>query len=306
MRINTLEQVKQYVNVANTFTHSNLNAHELIAFSAHINRYFDTSFCDSILDSESTDAGMIEAQKYTEGALVYFSMYQWAQTGELLIGDLGIMRTENNESKTAYSGQIKKMESSFLENGFVFLSELIRTIERFPELFEDYENQPAFLNRSQLIIKNTLDFQARQFMIRPFLLFPSLVPAQIDAIDSFLRAQLTNAIVDEFISGITDDEDKNAKEIALNFTKNALVNYTMALAFKQNLVKLTPIGVMMYSSDKDTDQQLYNPSDADKTHVQIENYLIWGNNYLSKAVNHLIINNILPAPEVVAAKTFIP
>jgi hypothetical protein len=120
-----------------------------------------------------------------------------------------------------------------------------------------------------------------------------------------LRAILTDEIVDEFIGTIPDDADKPAKEIALKFTKNALVNFTVANAFKKSLVKLTPQGLIENTADKDTDQQIYVPGNADKIHQQISNYEAMGNSYLSKAQNHLIINDILPAPEVVAAKTFI-
>jgi hypothetical protein len=120
-----------------------------------------------------------------------------------------------------------------------------------------------------------------------------------------LRAILTDAIVDEFIGTIPDDANKPAKEIALKFTKNALVNFTVANAFRKSLVKLTPQGLVEYSADKDTDQQIYAPGNADKIHQQISNFESMGNSYLSKAQNHLIINDILPAPEVVASKTFI-
>jgi hypothetical protein len=156
-----------------------------------------------------------------------------------------------------------------------------------------------------LIIKTTLDFNIRQHMARPYLLFPLLAQQQEEAIDFNLRAILTDEIVDEFIGTIPDDANKPAKEIALKFTKNALVNFTVANAFRKSLVKLTPQGLVEYSADKDTDQQIYAPGNADKIHQQISNFESMGNSYLSKAQNHLIINDILPAPEVVVSKTFI-
>ena len=186
MRINSLEQIQKYVNVANTFTYSQLNAHEQIAFTSHINQYFTTEFCDEILGSESEAQPIVDAKKFVEGTLIYFAMWQWTQTGEVIIGDLGILRNENENAKAAYSGQIKKMEAAFHENGLVYISELIKVIEFNPESFEGFENQPAFEERNQLIIKKTLDFHKRQYLARPFLLFPMLVQSQIDTIQTYL------------------------------------------------------------------------------------------------------------------------
>jgi hypothetical protein len=305
MIIQNLAQVQKYVNVSNAFTASRLNAHESIAFANFINKYFSTEFCEIILASTSTNEAIVKAKNFIEGAVVYFSMFQWAQTGEVVIGDLGILREENENSKAAYSGQVKKVEASYIESGEIYISELIRTIESDAAQFEDYELQNAFLLRDSLIIKTTLDFNIRQHMARPYLLFPLLAQQQEEAIDFNLRAILTDEIVDEFIGTIPADADKPAKEIALKFTKNALVNFTVANAFRKSLVKLTPQGLVEYSADKDTDQQIYAPGNADKIHQQISNFESMGNSYLSKAQNHLIINDILPAPEVVASKTFI-
>jgi hypothetical protein len=305
MIIQNLAQVQKYVNVSNAFTATRLNAHEAIAFANFINKYFSTEFCELILASTSTNDAIVKAKNFIEGAVVYFSMFQWAQTGEVVIGDLGILREENENSKAAYSGQVKKVEASYIESGEIYISELIRTIESDAAQFEDYELQNAFLLRDSLIIKTTLDFNIRQHMARPYLLFPLLSQQQEEAIDFNLRAILTDEIVDEFIGTIPDDADKPAKEIALKFTKNALVNFTVANAFRKSLVKLTPQGLVEYSADKDTDQQIYAPGNADKIHQQISNFESMGNSYLSKAQNHLIINDILPAPEVVVSKTFI-
>ena len=305
MIITTLAQIQKFVNVSNSFTASRLNPHENLAFANFINKYFSKDFCIAILNNEEVEASIILAKEAIEGAVVSFSMYQWTQTGEITIGDLGMLRNENEQAKAAYSGQVKKAEQAYIESGLIYISELIRIIESDPTRFEDYELEKAFLLRDQLIIKTTLDFNIRQYMARPYLLFPLLTFAQQSAIDFYLRPILTNEIVDQFIGTIPDDENLPAKEIALKFTKNALVNFTVANAFKNYLVTLSPNGLIEYSSDKDTDQQIYSPGNEDKIHQQITNYENLGYSYLSKAQNHLILNEIIPAPETVTSKTFI-
>ena len=306
MIINSITQVQKYVNVSNSFTVSRLNAHESTAFANFINKYFSTSFCNSILANPATDPEIVAAKENIEGSVICFAMFQWTQTGELNIGDLGMLRTENEQAKAAYSGQVKKAEAAYIESGEMYISELIRIIENNPDLFPNYEAEQVFVFRKTLIIKSTLDFNQRQYMARPYLIFPILAFAQQAAIYFNLRPILTDEIVDQFINGIPeDDENKAIKEIALNFTKNALVNFSAANAFKNSLVKLTPNGLVEYSADKDTDQQIYDPANADKIHKQIENYESLGNSYLSKALNHLIINNVLPAPVNTPSKTFI-
>ena len=140
MIITSTSQIQKYVNVANSFTASRLNAHENTALANFINRYFSTDFCESILASTETDPSIEKAKSYVEGAVISFAMYQWTQTGELTIGDLGMLRTENEQTKAAYSGQVKKAESAYIESGQIYISELIRVIESAPANFPNYEN----------------------------------------------------------------------------------------------------------------------------------------------------------------------
>lgn len=305
MIITTLAQIQKFVNVSNSFTASRLSIHENTAFANFINRYFSTLFCEEIFNYSGDNESILKAKEYVEGAVVSFCMYQWAQTGEIVVGDLGLLRNENEQTKAAYSGQVKKAEEAYVESGMIYISELIKIIESDSEYFPNYQLQQAFLLRDRLIIKTTLDFLLRQSMVKPYLLFPLLALCQESAIDFYLRPILTDVIIDEFIGTIPDDDDKAAKEIALKFTKNALVNFSVVYAIKNSLVKLTPQGIVEFSSDKDTDQQIYVHANPDKIHQQISNYENLGYSYLSKAQNHLIINDIIPAPEKITSKTFI-
>lgn len=305
MIITSLSQVQSYVNVTASFSVSKLNAHEATAFANFINKYFSTKFCETILEATETTPEITSAKFNIIGAVVCFSMLEWSKTGELIIGDLGILRTENENSKAAYSGQIKKLEASYREKGEIYISELIRVITGTPASFTGYDLQYAFLNQSELIIKSAIEFHQISRMARPYLLFPTLSPCQIIAIDQYLVMSLTQAIVFEFINGIPDDEAKATKESALRLTKFALANFTIATAFGQSLVLLTPNGLVESTSTKDTDQENYIPGNADKIHKQISNYISTGNLYLGKAENLLITAGIIPAPDSTPSKTFI-
>lgn len=306
MRIQSLEQVQAFVNVDNTFSHEVLGAHELIALSDFINNYFSTPFIDSILNSTSEETVMDEAQTAVYGALISFSVYKWSFQGEVKVGDLGILRTENQEAKTAYSGQVKNFRDSLMENGNIYIAALIQLIEKNQELFTDFDKELAFINRSQLIIKSTLDFNQRIAMVQPYLLFPKLTDCQLYAVEFEIRKILTDAITDNFIEGIADDDENKAiKEKALSYTKNAIAAFTIKEAFKRNLVRQTTAGIVLLSSDKDTDQQIYSAADTDRIHKQIGNFETIANTWISRAEAYLIENNILAAPEVATPKTFI-
>lgn len=308
-RIPNTATIQNYVKVANTFSVNSANAYEEVAFSNHIEKYFDQEFIDNILalDSDSGESNEIEmAQQICMGMLVNFSMLEWSKNGEVQISDLGILRTENGDAKTAYSNQIKKLAESLLTNGNAYIARLIRLIEKFPDEFEDHENQPCFVDRNLLIIKNALNFNKYQRLQNPHLLFPVLTGPQKKAIDFDLIQNFPTALIDEFVNGIPDEDPKRTEKLnALEFVKRGLALLTIFYAMKEGLVNVSANGVFQIEGVEETDQTPFKPAKDDNFNASANFYKTNGEQYFGRAIDLLITAEVIPAPVLYKPKNFI-
>ena len=308
-RITSTAEIQNYVKVANTFSVHSANAYEEVAFSNHIEKYFDQDFIDNILslDSDSGESDIMEiAQKICMGMLVNFAVLEWSKNGEVQISDLGILRTENSELKSAYANQIKKLAESLLTNGNAYIARLIKLIENNPDEFEGYENQPCFINRNLLIIKTAMNFHQYQRLQNPHLLFPVLTGPQKKAIDFDLSANFPASLIIEFIEGIPSDDPKRGdKMAALEMVKRGLALLTIYYGMKENLVYVSANGVFQLEGVQETDQTPYKPPRDDNFNASANFYKTNGEQYFGKAIDLLISAEIMPAPAIYKPKNFI-
>lgn len=308
-RITSTSVIQNYVKVANTFSVHSVNAYEEVAFSNHIEKYFDQFFIDNILslDVDSGESDIMEiAQKICMGMLVNFAMLEWSNNGEVQISDLGILRTENSESRTAYSNQIKKLAESLLTNGNAYIARLIKLIETNSDEFEDFENQPCFINRNLLVIKTALNFHQYQRLQNPHLLFPVLIGSQKKAIDFELTANFPSSLINEFINGVSNEDPKKAEKLAaLEFVKRGLSLLTIYYGMKENLVYVSANGVYQLEGVEETDQTPYKPARDDNFHASANFYKTNGEQYFGKAIDLLISSEVMPAPVIYKPKNFI-
>lgn len=310
MIITSKSIIDQYVQSANTLSYSVVAKYEESAFSKYAERFFSYDFCNEIYNtnSEVDEEILTKAKRFIAGLVVNFSVLEWSQGGEVTLSDLGILRTENGESKAAYSNQIKKLENSLESNGNVYLGKLIELIENNAEVFQafDYENQGAFVERSELIIKSAKEFNSTIRLQNAYLLFPSLLSAQKTAIDFNLFSQIPEDVLNGFINGF-EDSNENAEILAKAKKEivRSIAYFTIQQALMDRLVSVGPAGVYQLSESGSSDYDRSKQADSTNVDASVNFYKNGGNQYLGRCLKILIDAEIIVSPTPYTAKHFI-
>lgn len=288
MQITSTTQLQKYSNVVNDFTFTRVHPFEAISVTKYLNKYFNDSLLDLIFGFGSEAAGSVKLKAYEAlmQAHVSFTMLEYSNEGELTISDLGYIRAENENGKTAYAQQMKKYVEAQEENGYLFIGKLIELILSEPASFTNYAQSPIFANINKLFIKSAVEFNNIQRLYRMYTTFHELSPVIFDVQDLQIEPSIGATLFTELLTNATGMHAD--KVIARGYIITAIVNLTMAAAMKKNLVKLTPNGVMVIGHDYQTSKQIESSPIPEYTGTTYSTFNDTGMRYLERARKQLI------------------
>lgn len=292
-RIDTLDKIQQFSTVANTFSIEKLIPFEYVSTTKYLERWFSSDLMDQIFNYDTEAETSIEGRAYKAlmAAHVCFSMLEFSKEGEIVIGDLGFTRNENENSKSAYAAQMKMYREQQEDLGFMHIGKLIEILDEDTVTFAEWLTSPGYTNRSLLLVRTAKEFNAIQRLYRMNTTFIELIPNMIEVQDLEMRNFIGSTLLDEIIA---NDPGMNAdKQIARGYLVTALVNLTMGLSLRKGLVKLTPTGVMLFGHDYNTSSQNESAAMPDHTSGTYHSYLETGKRYLNNARAHLVTANII-------------
>lgn len=291
-KITSSALLQKYSSVTNNFTYTKLIPFESISFTKYFDLWFSMELLEEIFGYSSEEEGTIKRKAYEAlmSAHVAFSMLEYSKEGEIIISDLGFVRTENDNTKTAYAQQMKMYRDSQEDSGFMFVGKVIEILESDLETFPLWAESPAYANRTKLLIKSAKEFNAIQRLYRMHTTFVDLIPNLLVVQDLNLSVYIGESLFQEII----ENEDlEPEKVIARGYLITALVNFTMALSLKNGLVKLTPTGVIVIGHGYNTANQNESPGMPEHTSTTHGSYESTGQRYLDKARNYLIAEGII-------------
>jgi hypothetical protein len=290
--ITSLDQLQQYSSVANTFDYSKLIPFEQTSITKYMEQWFTTDLIEQVFGLGSEEEDTTEWKSYNSlmFAHVAFSMLEYSKEGEIIIGDLGFTRTENENTKSAYAQQMKQYRDSQEDSGYMYVGKLIEILDANLEIFPLWEESPGYLNRSKILVRSAKEFNAIQRLYRMHTTFIELIPNIIEVQDLSLSPYIGEDLFQEII----ENQDLEAeKVIARGFLITALVNLTMALSLKKGLVKLTPTGVIVIGHTYNTSNQTESSGMPEHTSTTYGTYLSTGQRYLEKTRDYLITEGII-------------
>lgn len=256
--ITTNALLAKYVNVVSNFETDRLLPFESISKLEFLDRYLSPGLILQILAQETEAIGTYKNEVYQRFMLAHcsFTVRKFLNQGEVNISELGVTRTENENTKTAYANQVKQLKNDLEDNSFLAIGDLILLLENDTDSFftANWQASVGFANRSSLIIKSALDFNSIETIYRPQTTFIMMIP-QMQIIQLLvLPSYFNTAIVNEWIAN--DPAMDSVKSSALNLVKYAIVNLTVAESMLKNIVKITPNGIASFSDTQDTNSDV--------------------------------------------------
>lgn len=287
MKITTLEILQKFTNVSNNFSYAQVNSYEQASITKYLERWFSTDLLDQVFGyaSELPDSTEFKAYSALMYAHVAFTMYEYSLHGEIIISDLGFVRTENENTKTAYAQQVKMYRESQEDNGFMYVNSLINIFDIYGATFPEWANSPGYAERNLLLVKTAKKFNSIQRLYRMNTTFIEIIPSIKEGQDLHLNPFFGKTMIDLFIANVGLNSNQ---QIARGYLITALVNISMGISLKKGLVKLTPTGVMVIGHDSGTSKQIETPTMPEHTSVTYTSYMDTGKRYINLAQKQLV------------------
>lgn len=302
MKITSLATLQKFTNVSKSFSYEKVNSYEQASITKYLERWFSTDILDQVFGFHSELPDSIEFKAYQSlmYAHVAFTMFEYSHHGEVVISDLGITRSENEQTKTAYANQVKMYRDSQEDNGYTYVNNLINIFDSYIITFPEWQLSPGYAERTTLLIKTAKEFNGIQRLYRMNTTFIEIIPSIKEGQDLHLNPYFGKTLIDSLIANATLTANQ---QIVRGYLITALVNLSMGISMKKGLVKLTPTGVMVIGHDSNTANQLESPAMPENTTISHGSYMETGKRYIDLAYKHAVESEII-TPESYTPKRF--
>jgi len=291
-------QFKKYASASISIDINSLEPYEDSVMSNYLLKWFSRPLIDSILALSASPEASIQAIAYKHfmRSLANFMIFEYTERGEVTISDLGIQRSENEQSKTAYANQVKKLAASSLEIGFSESGLLMDLMDINQPTFSEWANSQAYVLRSGLLVRSGSEMNSFRSITRPNHLFLELVSIFREIQDFEISEYITQDLLDEFITGGVTDTDK---KLAIRYIKQALCTMVVAKAMTSRIVEIRGGSVCLIEETENTGNRIEKTPSAIVLSAQNRAENDTAIKYLQKARTLLIEKGfiIIPASE---------
>ena len=242
--ITTIPEVRTYVSMMNDITFDRLSPLIQGTRSKYFEAWAGNPLINALLDFKNS-IEPIEKEAYNKmvGAFCNALIFEYTPFGEVLIGNSGITRTENQNVKTAFAGQIKNLNESLQDSAFLQIEALIELLYANPTLFPLWETAPGYVSaaNAKMLPGRASEYQKYQTMHRPNITFLTLTPEIIKAQDLYLVSNFGSVLVKEMCASTASLTAKKADLKA--FMLKALVCFVNHKVLANGSFTLGPDGL---------------------------------------------------------------
>ena len=286
MYINTIEKFKEYVSVNNDLKYDSIGPYENQAITKYFINWMSQALITLIDTFEASPAGSIQRQGYDYflGSLCKFTLLEYIPIAEVQIGDGGITRKENDNVKTAYANQIKKLNQNLENNAYLELDRLIDLMNANPAIFTEWATSPGALLNSKCLIKSSIEFVNEERLYRPNITFIQMIPNMKHQQNFYLVSAIDAALLTELID---NDGLSPEKAQVRAYLVSALVQFTLSRGIKTGLVKLTREGVRIFEDDEESSKIIETAPDLVGAGATYNEFLDTGHRYINQALKYM-------------------
>lgn len=298
MYIQDVAQLKKYVNVNNDFDSQFelITSQETISIPKYFLNWMSQDLITEINGFSTESPTSIKGRAYNLmiGAMCRFTLLEYTYSGELEVGSGGITRHESENTKTAYSGQIKTLRKSLEDNGYLEINALVELMNANASIFTKWATSPGSLLNSKLLIKTSTEFNSAKRLHRPATTFMSLIPDMQINQDMYLSSAFPETLLNELI--LNDSLSSQKKQVRSDLVF-ALVHFTIASSIETGLVKLTGEGVQVIEETSDSTSDIAKTAELSRITATVRSLHDTAQRYIDKA-NKFIQNNPTGFPGV--------
>ncbi|MDX1642039.1 MAG: DUF6712 family protein [Balneolaceae bacterium] len=221
----------------------------------------------------------------TQRCLTYFSVLKALPFIEVNIGDQGITRTESDHTKSAYRGQVARIEKQLKTDANNSLEKLLNFLEANKATYTLWTDAPGYIENSNYFFVDAKDFAKYYHLKHGRLTYNKLLPSMRYVTEFMIKAETGSDQFDDFFAKKTATNNTSYYKEAYKLLKNALAYLTVSNALVDGWIEFTENGVQF--TEQTEDIQKFSSADGEKIASKIRKTEQMGQSYLSKLVEYM-------------------
>lgn len=239
--INTIYDVREYINVSLGLSIETLrpalNEVEMQELTFYLGSDLLAEVIAQVNSSPQTFTPRIEKiYKYVMAAACGLAVFKAGPEIEIIVSDSGMLRTESENEKSAFGGQVKRFRDTAGARGYKAIDSFLLILETYAQDYPEWIDSQYFQLRKGLMIGSSLEFeQAGESIKGSALTFQALTNIMKGIQETRIKDALPEALYDALLSG--PGEEDNAF-LLKNYLRPALAKLTIEQALTDLPVEL--------------------------------------------------------------------
>lgn len=227
--INTIAQVKEYVNVGNGLSIQTLrpalNEVQMQELTFYLGADLLAEVIAQVNSQPQTFTPRIEKiYKYVMAAACGLALYKGGPEIEVLISDNGINRQESENEKTAYGGQVKRVLDMAANRGYKAIDAFLLILETYAQDYPEWQDSQYFALREGMMIRTALEYeQAGEGIKNSSLTFQALLPILRGIQENRIKDALPEAL---YLDLLANPSTPKNEYLLKNYIRPALAKLT--------------------------------------------------------------------------------
>lgn len=282
MILNTTDDLKKYVSLAQSFVFADFEPYITKAVNAFTKKYLGNLHVylkDEFPTSDINFEIKNEAREHLRNVIANFGYFIYLPFSAVMADSSGITVVQSDQRKSAEWWQIKDIRRELLRSGHEAMDYLLEILEKNPTFFVDWTTEFGTINK-KLLVHNTTTFNEWYHIFNSRQTFLALQPSIRQVEDQYIRTM----ICPELIEHLKKDVTGVSLEVKTELQK-AIVAFTVAKVANVGLFILDENGLRVNFEtliDGRKESVSYGKT-ADQTSKLVEEQSNNGSQYLAVA-----------------------
>ncbi|AWW32443.1 hypothetical protein DN752_21110 [Echinicola strongylocentroti] len=248
--ITDISEVQKYIRVSNALQYPTLEPSLNEVEMQELTFYLSEGLLAEIIAEKNAGTYTPRIEKIAEyviAAEASLAVYKGAPEIEVMISDNGINRSETQDEKTAYGGQIKRLRNLAANRAYMALDTVLRTLEAYEQDYPEWQNAGYYALKGGMFIRSVNDFEKSGENIKgSALTFQALVPIMKDIQEQRIMAAMPMAMYEEILTQLdTGTLTTDNKYLLAKYLKPAIAKLTIQEALTALAVDVDAQGIQI-------------------------------------------------------------
>lgn len=241
MILNTTEDLKKYISVAQNFEFKDFELYIEKAINAYTRKYVGTLHFFLINEASGTNAAILnEAREHLRSAIANFGYFLFTPYNSITMDSAGMANNVNENRKNIEWWQLNDIRRELLRSGHESMDLLLTILEANPTIFTDWTSQFGSKN-TELLVHNTAEFQKCYNIFDSRQTFLALKPAISQVEDQYINTLLSPELLTALKATPTDSIFLKLKQ----YLQKAIVHFTIAKVYDEGIFNLDASGIKL-------------------------------------------------------------